>query len=82
MSVPDFKTAEVAELFEQVHGWCHPEYPFQDPLYAAGSRVAAIDYTQIVAGWLHAVVIAQVEIQFFGRPRAEILAHHESCHWW
>lgn len=42
----------MAELFDQAHDWFHPDYPFQDPRYAAGSRVQAIDFTQAVAAWL------------------------------
>jgi hypothetical protein len=47
-----FQNPEVAELFEQVKPWSHPDYPFLDARYSPSSRMPAIDYTPCVASWL------------------------------
>lgn len=54
MSSPQFRTAEVSQLYQDVREWCHPEYPLLDPLYSPGSNVPAIDFTPYVAAWLRA----------------------------
>jgi len=52
MHAPRFKTPEVAELYEQLRGWDHPEYPFLDPEYSPGSHAPATDFTPSIAAWL------------------------------
>lgn len=52
MSSPTFKTSEVAQLYEQIGGWCNPEFPFLAPKYSPGSNIPAIDFTLYIANWL------------------------------
>lgn len=52
MSRPVFKTSEVAQLYEEILPWCHPEFPFLDPNYSPGSNMPAIDFTPYIASWL------------------------------
>ena len=47
-----FQTEKVAQCFEEVRGWCHPQYPFRDPLYSPGGYYPAIDFTPYIARWL------------------------------
>lgn len=47
-----FETPEVAELFEQVRHWCHPEHPFLDPNYSPGGYYPVIDFTPYISAWL------------------------------
>jgi hypothetical protein len=54
MSTPTFKTTEVAQLYEEIGGWSHPEYPFLDPNYSEESSIPAIDFTPYVTTWLAA----------------------------
>lgn len=54
MNEPHFRTQEVAQLYEDLRAWCHPEYPFLDPSYSPGSNIPAVDLTQMVATWLQA----------------------------
>ncbi len=44
MHAPRFKTQEVAELYEQLRGYDHPQYPFIDSEYSPGSYAPAIDF--------------------------------------
>lgn len=52
MSTPSFRTAEVAQLYEETKVWSHPEHPFLDRNYSPGSRIPAIDFTSHVTTWL------------------------------
>jgi hypothetical protein len=54
MSNPKFKTIEVAQLYEEIGCWSHPEYPFLDPKYSLESNAPAIDLTPYVTTWLAA----------------------------
>jgi hypothetical protein len=54
MSSPTFKTTEVAQLYEEIGCWSHPEHPFLDPKYSLESNVPAIDLTPYVTTWLAA----------------------------
>ena len=54
MSNPTFKTTEVAQLYEEIRLWCHPEFPFLDPNYSPGSNMPAIDFTPYLTTWLEA----------------------------
>ena len=54
MSIPTFKTTEVAQLYEEIGCWSHPEHPFLDPKYSLESNVPAIDLTPYVTTWLAA----------------------------
>lgn len=38
-------TKELNALWDQVRGWCHPEYPFLDSVYSPGSLMPACDFT-------------------------------------
>jgi hypothetical protein len=49
---PNFKTPEVANLYDEIQPWCHDEYPFLDRNYSPGSNMPAIDFTPHVAAWL------------------------------
>ncbi len=52
MSTPAFKTNEVAQLYEEIRTWCHPDHPFLDRNYSPGSKMPAIDFTPYVTTWL------------------------------
>jgi hypothetical protein len=52
MSSPIFKTIEVAQLYEEIRDWCHPDYPFLDRNYSPGSNMPATDFTAYVTTWL------------------------------
>jgi len=52
MNIPTFKTSEVAQLYEQIGGWCHSDFPFLDRKYSPGSNMPAIDFTFYIANWL------------------------------
>jgi hypothetical protein len=54
MSSPTFKTTEVAQLYEEIGCWSHPEHSFLDPKYSLESNVPAIDLTPYVTTWLAA----------------------------
>ena len=54
MSSPTFKTTEVAQLYEEIRPWSHPEFPFLDAKYSPGSSMPAIDFTPYIAAWLEA----------------------------
>jgi hypothetical protein len=54
MSIPTFKTTEVAQLYEEIGCWSHPEHPFLDPKYSLESNAPAIDLTPYVTTWLAA----------------------------
>lgn len=54
MSCPTFKTTEVAQLYEEIRLWAHPDFPFLDANYSPNSRMPAIDFTPYVAAWLEA----------------------------
>jgi hypothetical protein len=61
MSVPRFRTPEVASLNEELRGWDHPDCPFLDPLYSTGSYAPATDFTSYIAQWLAAEKIEAVQ---------------------
>jgi hypothetical protein len=48
----DFKTPEVADLYQNIEEWSHPEFPFLDRDYSPGSNVPAVDLTPAVAKWI------------------------------
>jgi hypothetical protein len=52
MSIPTFKTTEVAQLYEEIRPWCHTQFPFLDPKYSPGSNMPAIDFTSYITTWL------------------------------
>lgn len=52
MSSPTFKTTEVAQLYEEIRPWCHPEVPFLDSKYSPGSNMPTIDFTEYITTWL------------------------------
>ena len=52
MNSPSFRTPEVAQLYEKVREYCHPEYPFLDASYSPGSYAPAVDFTSIIAEWI------------------------------
>ena len=54
MSSPTFKTIEVAQLYEEIECWSHPEHPFLDPKYSLESNAPAGDLTPYVTTWLAA----------------------------
>ena len=54
MSTPTFKTTEVAQLYEEIGGWSHPEHPFLDATYSLASNAPAVDLTPYVTTWLAA----------------------------
>jgi hypothetical protein len=54
MSTPTFKTPEVAQLYEEIGGWSHPEHPFLDANYSLVSNAPAVDLTPYVTTWLAA----------------------------
>jgi hypothetical protein len=47
-----FRTPEVAELYDSISQWSHPEYPFLDKGYSPSSNAPATDYTLAIADWL------------------------------
>jgi hypothetical protein len=54
MSNQKFKTVEVAQLYEEIGCWSHPEHPFLDPNYSLESNAPAVDLTPYVTTWLAA----------------------------
>ena len=54
MNALTFKTPDVAQLYEDIRGCCHPEYPFLDPNYSPGANAPAVDLTPWVAACLTA----------------------------
>src|SRR5579864_6637633 len=54
MIAPDFRTSEVAKLYEEIRPWCHTDFPFLDPKYSPGSNIPAIDFTPYITTWLEA----------------------------
>jgi hypothetical protein len=54
MRSPTFKTTEVAQLYEEIRPWSHPDFPFLDAKYSPGSSMPAIDFTPYIAAWLEA----------------------------
>lgn len=61
MSAPQFRTPELANLYDELRGWDHPECPFLDPNYSTGSYAPAADFTLYVAQWLAAGKMEAVE---------------------
>ena len=54
MSTPRFKTTEVAQLYDEIGCWSHPEHPFLDPKYSLESNAPAVDLTPYVTTCLAA----------------------------
>jgi hypothetical protein len=52
MNAPQFRTPEVKNLYDELRGWDHPDYPFLDPSYSPGSYAPATDFTPYIAAWL------------------------------
>lgn len=55
-----FTTDEVRELYEQIGGWGHPDFPFLDRNYSTGAYAPCVDLTSIVATWLQEDRLAAV----------------------
>jgi hypothetical protein len=52
MRAPNFKSTDVARLYDEIKPWCHPEHPFLAPKAPAASLTPAIDFTPQIATWL------------------------------
>ena len=49
MPFPVFANKEVADFYDLVRQWCHPDFPFLDPNYSPGSYMPAVDVTSFIA---------------------------------
>jgi hypothetical protein len=47
-----FKTVEIAQLYEEIGCWSHPEHPFLDPNYSLESNAPAVDLTPFLTTWI------------------------------
>lgn len=52
MTTPSFQTTEVAQFYDSIKQWSHPEHPFLDANYCPGSFAPAVDMTPFVTDCL------------------------------